>query len=361
MAAEKVLRMNPADHEISYANNSFYQKEVLMKVRPIVEEAITDMLKKIGVPTCMKMVDMGCASGPNTFQAISHVIDTVHGLCEQQGLKLPEFEVLLNDLPENDFNSVFKSIPDFYKQKGDLVQERSFIGGVAGSFYHRLFPSTSLHFVHSSNGLHWLSKLPVGLENNKGNICMARSSPPNIFKAYANQFWEDFTNFLSSRSKEIVRQGCMVLTFMVRRNPNPSHEHHCLELLAKSLLDLVAQGIVKEADVDSFNLPIYPPCKEEVVDIVEKEGSFEIKQLQVFVMDIDPLSRDEKVRNKEFYMKMGNNIANTFRAGLEPILCGHFGDAILDELFRKFASHVADDPNRSMHQIVNLVVSLIKK
>ncbi|KAB2064605.1 hypothetical protein ES319_A09G031500v1 [Gossypium barbadense] len=290
------------------------------------------MLKKIGVPTCMKVVDMGCASGPNTFQAISHVIDTVHGLCEQQGLKLPEFEVLLNDLPENDFNSVFKSIPDFYKQKGDLVQERSFIGGVA-----------------------------VGLENNKGNICMARSSPPNIFKAYANQFWEDFTNFLSSRSKEIVRQGCMLLTFMVRRNPNPSHEHHCLELLAKSLLDLVAQGIVKEAYVDSFNLPIYPPCKEEVVDIVEKEGSFEIKQLQVFVMDIDPLSRDEKVRNKEFYMKMGNNIANTFGAGLEPILCGHFGDAILDELFRKFASHEADDPNRSMHQIVNLMVSLIKK
>ncbi|MBA0766848.1 hypothetical protein Gotri_015849, partial [Gossypium trilobum] len=186
---------------------------------------------------------------------------------------------------------------------------------------------------------------------------MARSSPPNIFKAYANQFQEDFTNFLSSRSKEIVRQGCMVLTFMVRRNPNPSHEHHCLELLAKSLLDLVAQGIVKEADVDSFNLPIYPPCKEEVVDIVEKEGSFETKQLQVFVMDIDPLSRDEKVRNKEFYMKMGNNIANTFRAGLEPILCSHFGDAILDELFRKFASHVADDPNSSMHQIVNLVGS----
>nr|KJB33840.1 hypothetical protein B456_006G033500 [Gossypium raimondii] len=343
MAAEKVLWMNPADHEISYANNSFYQKEVLAKVRPIVEEAITDMLKKIGVPTCMKVVDMGCASGPNTFQAISHVIDTVHGMCQQE--ELPEFEVLLNDLPGNDFNSVFKC----------------FIRGVAGSFYHRLFPSTSLHFVHSSNGLHWLSKLPVGLENNKGNICMARSSPPNIFKAYANQLQEDFTNFLSSRSKEIICQGCMVLTFVVRRNPNPSHEHHCLELLAKSLLDLVAQGIVKEADVDSFNLPVYLPYKEEVVEIVEKEGSFEIKQLQLFIMDTDPLSKDEKVRNKEFYVKMGNNIVNTFKAGLKPILYCHFGDAILDELFRKFASHVADDPNSSMHQMVTLVVSLTKK
>ncbi|MBA0683430.1 hypothetical protein Goari_025090 [Gossypium aridum] len=191
---------------------------------------------------------------------------------------------------------------------------------------------------------------------------MARSSPANIIKAYSNQFQEDFTNFLSSRSKEIIRQGCMVLTFVVRRNPNPSHEHYCLELLAKSLLDLVAHvGIVKEADVDSFNLLIYLPYKEEVVEIVEKEGSFEIKQLQLFVMDTDPLSKDEKVRNKEFYMKMGNNIANTFRVGLEHILCCYFGDAILDELFRKFVSHVADDPNSSMHQMVSLVVSLTKK
>ncbi|MBA0857596.1 hypothetical protein Goshw_014411, partial [Gossypium schwendimanii] len=120
-------------------------------------------------------------------------------------------------------------------------------------------------------------------------------------------------------------------------------------------------GIVKEADVDSFNLTIYLPYIEEVVEIVKKEGSFEIKQLQLFVMDTNPLSKDEKVCNKEIYMKMGNNIANTFRAGLEPILCCYFGDAILDELFRKCASHVADDPNSSMHQMVSLMVSLTKK
>ena len=115
------------------------------------------------LPSCMKVADLGCSSGPNTFQTISQAIETIHGICQQSELKLPEFQVLLNDLPGNDFNAVFRSIPAFYErlkeEKGDMVQEVCFIAGVPGSFYHRLFPSRSLHFIHSSYGVHWLSKV----------------------------------------------------------------------------------------------------------------------------------------------------------------------------------------------------------
>ncbi|XWS65588.1 hypothetical protein CRYUN_Cryun05aG0126800 [Craigia yunnanensis] len=72
---------------------------------------------------------------------------------------------------------------------------------------------------------------------------MARSSPPNVFKAYAEQFQKDFSNFLSLRSKEIIPQGRMVLSFMARNNPNPSNEDYGWELIAKSLLDLVSEVI----------------------------------------------------------------------------------------------------------------------
>ncbi|MBA0870937.1 hypothetical protein Goshw_019167 [Gossypium schwendimanii] len=53
---------------------------------------------------------------------------------------------------------------------------------------------------------------------------MARSSPPNVFKAYADQFQKDFTNFLSLRSTETIPQGRMVLTFLARKNQNTSTE-----------------------------------------------------------------------------------------------------------------------------------------
>ncbi|XWS74495.1 hypothetical protein CRYUN_Cryun01aG0003000 [Craigia yunnanensis] len=284
------------------------------------------------LPSCMKVADLGCSSGPNTFQTISQVIKTIHGICQQSELKLPEFQVLLNDLPGNDFNTVFRSVPAFYerlmKEKGEMVQELCFIAGV-----------------------------PDGVENNKGNIYMARTSPPDVFKAYADQFQRDFSNFLSLRSKEMVPQGRMVLTCMGRKNPNPSNEDYGWEM-----------GLVKEADVDSFNLPIYTPCKEEVAEIVEREGSFDINELQIFEVDSDPLSRDEQKLGKKdlmgfnIYTEMGTNVANTVRAVLEPLLCSHFGDAIIDNLFIRFATHVADALSNSKHQKrVNMVVALTKK
>ncbi|KAB2010033.1 hypothetical protein ES319_D10G208300v1 [Gossypium barbadense] len=370
MDAKMILRMNAADHEISYANNSSFQKQVILKIRPIIEESITDAFKKIA-PVCMKVADLGCSSGPNVFLAIWHILDTVHGICQQEQLKLPEFEVLLNDLPENDFNFVFKSIPGFYerlkKERGDMLQERCFIGGVAGSFYHRLFPTKSLHFVHSSYGIHWLSKVPVGLEDNKGNVYMARSSPPSVFKAYAGQFQKDFTNFLSLRSEEIMPQGCMVLTCVGRKNPNPSKEDYGWDLLSKSLLDLVVEGVVKEADVDSFNLPHYTPCKEEIAEIVEREGSFDIKRLQVFEANPSAvLSREEQLHNQDLdfnvYLEMGKKTANSVRAISEPLLCSHFGDAIMDNLFRRLASHAADGfSNSKSDKVITIEVSLTKK
>ncbi|XVF81954.1 hypothetical protein PTKIN_Ptkin16aG0003700 [Pterospermum kingtungense] len=195
---------------------------------------------------------------------------------------------------------------------------------------------------------------------------MARSSPPNVFKAYADQFQRDFSNFLSLRFKEIIPQGSMVLTFTGRKNQDPSKEDYVWEVFAKSLLDLVEQRLVKEADVDSFNVPLYTPCKEEVAEIVEREASFDIKELQVFEVGADPTATgrgDKDSLGFNIYNRMGKNVANTVRAILEPILCSHFGDAIIDELFIRFATHVADDAlsNSKHHKRVNMVVSLTKK
>ncbi|XWS08375.1 hypothetical protein CRYUN_Cryun41cG0074300 [Craigia yunnanensis] len=162
---------------------------------------------------------------------------------------------------------------------------------------------------------------------------MARSSPPNVFEAYAEQFERDFSKFLSLRSKEMIPQGRM--------------------------------GLVKEADVDSFNLPLYTPCKEEVGEIIEKEGSFDINELQVLEMDIDLLfSKDKKEEDLglNIDLQMGQKTANSARAVLEPFLSSHFGDAIIEKLFIRFAIHVADVlSNSKQNKTINMVVSLTKK
>ena len=49
---------------------------------------------------------------------------------------------------------------------------------------------------------------------NKGNVCIAKTSPPAVHKAYYEQFQRDFTTFLKCRAKEVVPGGGMVLTTM---------------------------------------------------------------------------------------------------------------------------------------------------
>ncbi|KAL0283068.1 UNVERIFIED_CONTAM: Salicylate carboxymethyltransferase [Sesamum radiatum] len=126
--------MNGGVGEASYANNSLVQHGLAAK------------------SLCMaKLVAM-------------EFVKIVSRLCRKHGHdQLPQFQIQLNDFPGNDFNSIFKSFaPSFHAQ---LLQEVGsaapycFLSGVPGSFYGRVFGAKSLHFVHSSSSLVWLSKV----------------------------------------------------------------------------------------------------------------------------------------------------------------------------------------------------------
>uniref|UniRef100_A0A5B7AQH7 Uncharacterized protein n=1 Tax=Davidia involucrata TaxID=16924 RepID=A0A5B7AQH7_DAVIN len=358
--------MNAGNGETSYANNSILQKVAILKAQPLLRNTLKDMYNDDNFPKCFKIADLGCSSGPNTLLVVSEIINTVHGLCQQNNCEAPEFQVSLNDLPDNDFNTIFKSLPTFYaklkNEKGDKLGP-CFISGVPGSFYARLFPSKSLHFVHSSYSLHWLSQVPESLKNNKGNIYMAKMSPPDVFVAYLKQFQRDFSTFLSLRSEEIVPGGRMVLTFIGRSIADPtSEDSRCLlELLARSLLDMVAEGLIEEADVDSFNLPFYAPYKDEVKTIIHKEGSYNLNKLEVFEVNWDASDNDD---DKHFVFdkhKSGENVASCIRAVMEPQLASHFGDSIIDNLFERYAKHVAEHLSMEKTKYFNIVISLTKK
>ncbi|KAJ6854763.1 hypothetical protein NC651_039656 [Populus alba x Populus x berolinensis] len=288
------------------------------------------------LPTCFKLADLGCSSGPNTLLFVSEIMDVVYELCQQLNCKLPEFQVFLNDLPGNDFNAVFKSLPFLYdkfgKEKRDLYGQHCFITGVPGSFYHRLFPSKSLHFFHSSYSLHWLSKVIL-------------------------------LSFLRLRSEEIIQGGRVVLTIIGRSIDDPRSEDCCLywELLAKSLLDLAAKGLVVETDSDTFNLPYYNPYEGEVREIIEMEGSFDIDKLETFAINWDA---NDDISNKDFVFEKdqcGRNVANIVRAVAEPMLVSHFGDDIIDELFKRYAEYVGEHLCVEKTKHINIVLSLTKK
>ena len=132
--------------------------------RPILEEAVIDLYCNATFPEKLCIADLGCSSGPNTLLAISGIMKTVDKIHKQGGFQSPEFQVYLNDLPRNDFNSIFRALPKFQdrlKEQMGSAFGPCFFTGVPGSFYERLFLSKTLHFVHSSYSLHWLSQVRV--------------------------------------------------------------------------------------------------------------------------------------------------------------------------------------------------------
>ncbi|XP_026394361.1 3,7-dimethylxanthine N-methyltransferase-like [Papaver somniferum] len=174
MDVNQQFHMNGGDGETSYSSNSSLQRKGVEITKPIIEETIIEIINTMYLaspaPNLSKSIciaDMSCSSGPNALLVVSYVMNTVFKTLvrDSGGVSRasthPEILVFLNDLAGNDFNSTFKSLQGFYDQlektynrlgghEGEQRQQACFVAGIPGSFYGRLFPADSLHFIHSS-------------------------------------------------------------------------------------------------------------------------------------------------------------------------------------------------------------------
>ncbi|KAI3684888.1 hypothetical protein L6452_34115 [Arctium lappa] len=362
----QVFHMNKGEGETSYAKNSLIQKKIISVGSSMLEYAIANILWEVE-PGSMGVADLGCSSGPNSLTVVSQIVHMVQAASHQMGRPMPELRVSLNDLPGNDFNYVFQSLPELYKKlKHDYgIEDKCYIWGLPGSFYGRLFPSHSLHFVHSSSSLHWLSKVPLGLEPwvgthlNKEKLYISKSSSASVVEAYQQQFHEDFSLFLRSRAEEVVDKGRMVLSFMGRRSPDPCADEACYqwELLARALMSMVLDGLVEKESIDSFNAPYYAPSLEEVQHEAEKEGSFVVDCVEAFEIAWDG---GDSSNLKE---SSGNRVSKTIRAVVEPMMESHFhlGEETMDELFMRYAKIIDGCFSKTRFRYINLLISFVKK
>ncbi|XP_041017316.1 probable methyltransferase TCM_000336 [Juglans microcarpa x Juglans regia] len=344
MNVEKVFHMNGGIGVTSYAENSSLQKRGSDMVKHLTTGTVLEIFLST-TPKSLGIADLGCSSGHNSLTIIKDIVEAVQGTSSNMLHPTPEFRVYLNDLPTNDFNSIFKALPEFYK---GFEGEKNgggpsiFIGGYAGSFYRRLFPNNCLHFVYSSYSLHWLSRVPPALYDeqnrsiNKGNIYISESSPPLVSEAYFKQFQDDFNDFLCSRSQELVVGGRMVLILLGRESQDHVDRGNSFfwELLSRSLAELVSKGEVDKEKLDSYEVHFYAPSKNEIEDEVRKEGSFKVDRIEMFEIE-----RDHDKDGRSY----GTAIAMTVRAIQESMICHHFGEGILDNLFEIYGRMVDEE------------------
>ncbi|XP_057746111.1 S-adenosyl-L-methionine:benzoic acid/salicylic acid carboxyl methyltransferase 1-like [Arachis stenosperma] len=363
MDTQQVLHMNDGNGETSYANNSKFQKKVMVIAKPILEESIKRLYSVTPHPCCLKVADLGCSSGPNTLQVIYDIINIVDITTCNLNPKLPVFQFFLNDLFGNDFNTLFQSLSQFLK----IIEEKKtqkfgpcFVYAAPGTFYSRLFPNNFLHLVHSSYTLHWLSQAPKEL-GNKENIHLTSTSPPEMHKAYREQFQKDFKLFLKLRSQELVPGGAMFLT-LLGRDKTPVMRK-AWELISTTLNDMVLENLTEAIKLESFNLPLYDSTIEEAKEVIEEEGSFTLLRLESVTLDWDAhINEDINDDNNELDLNVrAEFIAKYHRAVLEPLLKAQFGEELMDQLFLRFKNKVVQWLMEvQVLELSTLIISLIK-
>ncbi|ONK79187.1 uncharacterized protein A4U43_C01F3810 [Asparagus officinalis] len=354
MDVQRILHMKQGLGEASYAQNSSLQKKSIDALQHIINNSAIDAYTS-QTPETLAMADLGCSSGPNTLSIIRTIIDAINRTCTEASKASPEFMVFLNDLPTNDFNSVFATLPEFIKNLGC---SSVFMAGVPGSFYGRLFPNSSLHFISSCYSLHWLSQVPQGLFNgegkpiNKGKMCISNTSPAAVAEAYSQQFRRDFSLFLRSRSEELISGGKMVL-IMLGRNT----DDHCdrstnflWEVLAQSFAIMVSQELVEEERVDSYNVPFYAPSFKEIEDEAEKVSSFTIDHIRVHELNISTGTAKEEAEITSM----------AIRAIQESMITHHFGEGVIETLFQYYRELLSEAMAKEERNCAHLVVVLRK-
>ncbi|KAL4638009.1 hypothetical protein ACB092_03G120000 [Castanea dentata] len=289
--------MNGGDGINSYTKNSSFQRAGANAVKAVIDDVIAEKLDVEKIFSSSKgtfrIADLGCFA-----------------------FEMPEFQVFFNDHASNDFNTLFASLPP----------ERSYFAtGVPGSFHGRLFPNFSLDFVYSSYALQCLSKVPEELLNknsaawNKGRVHYA-SAPDEVAQAFTTQFAKDITAFLDCRAKELVVGGLLVLIMPGVPNGIPHSSTltgAIFDFLGQCLMGMAKEGLISEAQVDTFNLPVYFASPKEMTQLVERNECFSIERMEI---TLPCAGADDLI----------------------GIISKHFGVEIIDELFERFCKKQGD-------------------
>ncbi|CAM6116309.1 unnamed protein product [Calypogeia fissa] len=326
-----VFPMATGDGEYSYSKNSQFQAFL----NEVPRSALDELLEKMTLPSGtgpVRVADLGSSSGPNTISTVSHIVEKL----KPRMPKDVEFQAYFNDVPSNDFNCLFQLL------SSDSRAKNFYAVGAPGSYLERLFPRSSIHVFHSAVALHWMSKIPDEVLDkespayNKGQVWHQHSRAA-VAKAYQREALLELKSLLQARAAELVPGGLMFLSFSSRQTSEPHETEHNFiyyfqEDFNEILLDLVAEGLVTEQQLDTFNLPLYHRSREDIIEALESCGPmFKVEMIKLQRADFS-----EAFSGGMAAMHISKKLSAMFKAILNPMVSGHFGINAADVIWQRY-------------------------
>ena len=112
----------------------------------------------------------------------------------------------------------------------------------------------------------------------------------------------------------------------------------------------ILKGEVDEEKLDSYDAHFYAPSKNEIEDEVRKEGSFGLDQVEMFEIE----------REDKDGVSYGTAVAMAVRAIQESMICQHFGERVLDNLFYNYGRMLDEEMTKEEIKPVSFALVLRK-
>ncbi|WCJ37371.1 7-methylxanthine methyltransferase 1 [Euphorbia peplus] len=118
------------------------------------------------------------------------------------------------------------------------------------------------------------------------------------------------------------------------------------------------QGRIERSMLDNWNIPMYFPSAEEVMNLIEMEKSFKIERVEEFEQSWDANMEDGNPDLVFDKWERGKHVARLMRASAESMIIHQFGEDIVDLLFDRLSLKAIDYLEKGIGVFNHVVVSM---
>lgn len=229
----------------SYNSNSTPQLLFIKSSTTLIKDAI-ELLDINSSSFPIIVADYGSSHGSNSVYIMKFITDYIKKLNKTDR----SFLIIHNDLPTNNWNSLFNVVKN--------GENNCFSLGNGQSFYNQCLPSNCLTIGYSSASIHWLSRRPCNISNH----CISVYAKGEELEKFKSQAREDYKEFLKNRSRELISGGILILMITGVNKQGLSSMEGTYKLAYKSakLLPLTEEELLH------FTIPVYLRSYEECCD-----------------------------------------------------------------------------------------------
>ncbi|WFU07245.1 SAM-dependent methyltransferase (plasmid) [Rhizobium sp. CB3171] len=341
---------------LSMKHGGYYSKaaagaqDVILGAFDLIEMAVSQSIEK-STTSSFRCADYGCADGGTSLEMWRRVF-----LLMSSRKPSANIELFYDDLPNNDFNQLFKTIhklTDFKSYLEDYPNVLTFAS--ANSFHQCVLPPQSLDFGFSALATHYLSAPPCEIEK---HIHMVGSNDQELAK-FKEQGRSDWQKFLYSRSLELKSGGTLCVM-------NPGIDEagnylgntggvHIFNTFNELWTAFAKEGIITEAEYKNTNFSQhYRTISECTIPVTDKDNIVYKSGLRLEHAEtrIVKCPKAKSLSEHQDSFRFANEYVPSLRSWIEPTLLRGLSlqrtnvetSRIMDDLFQSFHDSVVKFP-----------------